>query len=90
MRREESEGQGPKLDWAATCRGACSELFAGIGLNSLARLEEALLPIRYREGELIFQAGAYAAGIYIVAQGLVQCGRWVGGRRHIVRLSGPG
>jgi len=87
--REPKEGK-LELDWAAACRGTCQELFSGVSLGSLAKLEKALLPIGYREGELIFQAGAYAAGIYIVSQGLVQYGRWVGGRRHILRLVGPG
>ena len=79
-----------KLDWAAACKGACRELFAGVRPLTLARLEQALLPIRYEEGDLIFREGAYAAGIYIVSQGLVQYGRHVGGRRHIFKLIGPG
>lgn len=89
------EGREPKedelkLDWAATCKGACRELFSGVSLEALSRLEEAMLPIRYGEGDLIFQAGAYAAGIYVVSQGLIQYGRRVGGRRHILKLVGPG
>jgi len=90
MKGREPKEDELKLDWAATCRGACSELFAGGSPEALSRLEEALLPIRYEEGDLIFQAGAYAAGIYIVSQGLIQYGRWAGGRRHILKLVGPG
>lgn len=90
-----SEAQeGLELDWAAACKGACSELFAGVSPQTLSRLEEALLPIRYEEGDLIFQEGAYAAGIYIVSQGLIQYGRMVGPhshrKRHILKLVGPG
>jgi CRP/FNR family transcriptional regulator len=90
MKEREAKGDELRLDWAAACKGACGELFAGVSPKALSRLEEALLPIRYREDELIFQEGAYAAGIYIVSQGLVQCGRHAGGRRHILKLVGPG
>ena len=90
----EREGEMPKLDWAATCKGVCSELFAGVSPEALSRVEEALLPIRYEEGDLIFQEGAYAAGIYIVSKGLIQYGRTVGPhshrKRHILKLVGPG
>lgn len=90
MRDKGSQGSELKLNWAKTCKGACQELFSGVSDEALSRLEEAMLPIRYGEGDLIFQEGSYGAGIYIVSYGLIQYGRQVGGKRHILRLVGPG
>jgi len=76
--------------WAQLCQGGCAELFAGVSPKARSRLEETLFPVRYKEGDLIFQTRAYAAGIYLVSQGLIRYGRRLEGRRHIIRLIGPG
>lgn len=90
MKDTEADEKELNLDWEAACKGACRQLFDGVSRDSLSRLEGMLLPIRYGENDLVFQAGSYAAGIYIVAQGLLQYGRRAEARRHILKLVGPG
>jgi len=48
------------------------------------------LHVRYAEGELVYQAGSYAAGTYFIAEGLVSDRASVGGRGGAVEILGPG
>jgi CRP-like cAMP-binding protein len=48
------------------------------------------LHVRYAEGELVHQAGSYAAGTYLIAEGLVSDRASVGGRGGAVEILGPG
>lgn len=49
-----------------------------------------VLTIDYGPGELLFQEGAFAAGVSLVAQGLVICGRYILGESVPTSLAGPG
>ncbi|MFH1609471.1 MAG: Crp/Fnr family transcriptional regulator [Candidatus Bipolaricaulota bacterium] len=48
------------------------------------------LEVHYGAGELIFQEGAFAAGVYVVAEGLVIRGGHVLGTSQSVAVAGPG
>ncbi|MBC7093685.1 Crp/Fnr family transcriptional regulator [Candidatus Bipolaricaulota bacterium] len=48
------------------------------------------LEVHYGAGELIFQEGAFAAGVYVVAEGLVIRGGYVLGTSQPVAVAGPG
>lgn len=78
--------------WKDCCRREALRFFTHLDEEGLASLEKVMIPIRYKEEDLIFQEGAYASGIYLVCQGLVKYGTYVEGgrRRHIVKLVGAG
>jgi len=71
--------------------GGCSWIFSGLEGEGLARLRALMRPIAYGKGELIFQEGAPAFGLYIICQGKVKLAKHAGnGKRRILKLIGPG
>ncbi len=58
-------------------------------LHKLRAMPDAL-SVHYHPGELIYQAGAFAAGIHLVENGLVMLGTYSGGEARPVGLSAPG
>jgi len=87
-----AEDSSNRDSWKAPCRQEALRFFTYLDEEGLASLEEAMIPIQYKEDDLIFQEGAYASGIYLVCQGLVIYGAYTEGgkKRHIVKLAGAG
>ena len=48
------------------------------------------LVVDHHQGDLIFQDGAFAAGVYLVSEGLVMEGRYAPDEPRAVALAGPG
>jgi len=64
----------------------CPEIFSGLSeveFNELMRLK---IPVRYEMGDLIFQEGEFASGIYIICCGMVRVGKYYRGRRLTVEF----
>lgn len=71
--------------------GGCSWIFSSLEGEGLARLKALLRPITYGKGELIFQEGAPAFGLYIICKGRVKLVKHsMNGKRRILKLIGPG
>lgn len=71
--------------------GGCSWIFSGLEGEGVARLKALMRPITYGKGELIFQEGAPAFGLYIICKGKVKLAKHaVNGKRRILKLIGPG
>lgn len=58
-------------------------------IAEVASLTETLV-VTHQPGDLIFQDGAFAAGVYIVSEGLVIVGGYAPGEPRAVALAGPG
>ncbi|MFQ5794127.1 MAG: Crp/Fnr family transcriptional regulator [Candidatus Bipolaricaulia bacterium] len=59
----------------------CSPLFAGLSEKAFAELAELMLFIEYKKGELIFQEGSFASGVYIICSGQVKYGKYSANRK---------
>ncbi len=58
-------------------------------ISEVANLPGTLV-VTHQPGDLIFQDGAFAAGVYLVAEGLVAVGGYAPGVSRAVALAGPG
>lgn len=73
-------------------RKCCRKVFASLNDEDLSELKSLMLLVEYRKGDLIFQEGSIADGIYIVYKGFVLYGKRVDNKkeqRRIFRLIGP-
>jgi CRP-like cAMP-binding protein len=67
-------------------KGCCPEIFSELseaGFNELMRLK---ILVQYERGDLIFQEGEYASGIYIICHGMVRVGKYYRGKRLTLEL----
>ena len=70
-----------------SCRlRCCPEVFHDLSEEEFAELQELMLPVRYEKGDLIFQEGEFASGIYIICQGMVRVGKYYQGKRLTLKL----
>jgi len=60
--------------------------------NLIAEVESlpGMLVVNHHQGDLIFQDGAFAAGVYLVSAGLVMVGGYAPDEPRAVALAGPG
>jgi len=75
----------------AECSKAhCAPIFAGLGDEEFAELQELMVPIDYGAGELIYQEGLPGNGIYVICKGLVKYGKYSAdrSRRRILKVLG--
>lgn len=73
------------------CRGECSWLFAGLNHRAVEQLSELTRTIHYGAGEMIFQEGEPAFGLYIICTGKVKLSKYASqGKKQILKLLGPG
>jgi len=71
----------------STCpRTCCPQLFSGLSEAVFKELMQLRMPIRYLRGELIFQQGEFASGIYIICRGMVRVGKYYRGKRLTLEL----
>lgn len=81
------------MNWACPdCRQEnCAPLFRNLSREDFAALRAQMLPVHYSKGDLIFQEGSLASGIYIVCQGLVKYGKYSEDRhkRRIFKIVSP-
>ncbi|MCI2429951.1 Crp/Fnr family transcriptional regulator [Candidatus Acetothermia bacterium] len=54
----------------------CAPLFRELSREDFTALHAQMLTVHYSKGDLIFQEGSLASGIYIVCQGLVKYGKY--------------
>lgn len=68
------------------------ELLKDLDEATLLELSQALRPVLYHSGDLIFQEGGPAASLYLVVQGYVVYGKYSGRRkrRRLLKILGPG
>lgn len=59
----------------------CSLLFADLSEEAFTELMELMLFIDYKKGELIFQEGSLASGIYIICSGQMKYGKYSANKR---------
>ncbi len=73
------------------CHGECSWLFSGLGPEGLEKLRKMSRTLRYERGQVIFEEGEPAFGLYIVCQGKVKLAKHsLKGKKQILKLLGPG
>jgi CRP/FNR family transcriptional regulator len=73
------------------CSGDCSWLFADLGPEALAKIREMSRPLRFERGQVIFEEGEPAFGLYIICQGKVKLAKHsLRGKKQILKLLGPG
>lgn len=67
------------------------ELFAELPAETLEELRQGLRTVFYHPGDLIFQEGGPAAGLYLVMEGRVVYGKYSGrrNRRRLLKVLGP-
>jgi CRP-like cAMP-binding protein len=69
-------------------RECCPEIFSGLSeaeFNELM-LMKLKIPVRYERGDLIFQEGEFASGVYIICCGMVRVGKYYRGKRLTLEL----
>ena len=67
-------------------RRCCPEAFAELDDRAFGELMALKLPVQYEKGDLIFQEGEFASGIYIICQGMVRVGKYYRGKRLTLEL----
>lgn len=73
------------------CGKERSWLFSDLGEEGQRELEKVVKSIEYEKGEIIFQEGEPAFGLYIICEGRVKLAkRSSKGKRQILKLLGPG
>ena len=73
------------------CKGQCSWLFSNLPPRALDRLNELSRSVNYGAGEMIFQEGEPAFGLYIICSGKVKLSKYASqGKKQILKLLGPG
>jgi len=83
-----------KQKWKELCEEKLlRKIFANLSREQENSIREMVIPVKYREGDLIFQEGALSDGIYFICKGLVVYGKQLNGtsnRKRIFKLLGPG
>lgn len=81
------------MNWVcSSCkRENCAPLFCALNNEDFAELRTQMLSVAYSKGDLIFQEGSLASGVYIVCQGLVKYGKYSEDRhkRRIFKILSP-
>jgi CRP-like cAMP-binding protein len=73
------------------CYGECSWLFSDLGSQAREKIRKMSRSLHYPKGEVIFQEGEPAFGLYIICQGKVKLAkRSLRGKKQILKLLGPG
>ena len=73
------------------CCGECSWLFSGLGSETLETIRQMSRSLQYPKGEVIFQEGEPAFGLYIICKGKVKLAKHsLRGKKQILKLLGPG
>lgn len=78
------------LQRTSCSKECCLKLFSGLSKEEFDELMGLMVPIRYRQGDLIFQEREFASGIHIICSGMVQVGRRYRGKRLILGLRKAG
>ena len=71
---------------ASCSKECCPEAFSGLSEEEFAELMKLKIPVRYERGDLIFQEGEFASGIYIICCGMVRVGKYYRGKRLTLEL----
>jgi CRP/FNR family transcriptional regulator len=75
----------------AECCGECSWLFASLSKSALEQIHNMTRQFQYPKGEIIFQEGEPAFGLYIICSGKVKLAKHsLKGKKQILKLLGPG
>lgn len=81
----------PESEPAKPCKGECSWLFENLSTHALERLSQLSRFVHYGAGEMIFQEGEPAFGLYIICSGKVKLSKYASqGKKQILKLLGPG
>ena len=73
------------------CHGECSWLFSGLGEKALEKLRSMSRTLHYERGQVIFEEGEPAFGLYIICRGKVKLAKHsLKGKKQILKLLGPG
>lgn len=76
---------------ALRCAGHAGGPFCGLPAAILAACDRAKIPSSYARGQILYQEGNPALGVYCIQEGLVKVYRiGTGGKEHILRIAGPG
>jgi len=96
----EIEADSLKIDVAMSIKGGSTgdrggflaHVFPSLTSKEIETLQEISLGVHYDAGELIAQEGAYAAGVYIIQDGLISIGKYAskGWEKRIFRFLAPG
>ena len=86
--------EGVEENWIEQCENRFfSKIFTGLNQERTKAIRELATPVKYREGDLIFQEGDLADGIYFICSGLAVYGKqWNSDseRKRVFRLLGSG
>ncbi len=75
----------------AGCRGECARIFEGLSPQVVEKIRGMSRTLHYPKGEIIFQEGERAFGLYVVCEGKVKLAKHAPhGKTQILKLLGPG
>lgn len=79
------------LERQAECCGDCSWIFSELGPEQRDQIRKMCRSLEYQKGEVIFQEGEPAFGIYIICEGKVKLAKHsLKGKKQILKLLGRG
>ncbi len=91
MSSNPTQAQRAQAQAGPTEQEKISWIFSDLDQAGLEELKKLLRPIEYDKGEVIFQEGEPAFGLYIICEGRVKLAkRSSKGKRQILKLLGPG
>ena len=67
-------------------RECCPEIFSELSEAEFNELMKLKIPVHYERGDLIFQEGEFASGVYIICCGMVRVGKYYRGKRLTLEL----
>ncbi len=83
-----------QVNWQGKCIAKFqNEVFQSLAQVQMQHLQELVIPVKYPEGDLLFQEGGLSDGIYLICNGFVVYGKGYHGgseRGRIFKLLGPG
>jgi len=71
---------------ASCSKECCPEVFRGLSEEEFTELMALKIPVHYERGDLIFQEGEFASGVYIICRGMVRVGKHYRGKRLTLEL----
>lgn len=66
---------------ASRSKEGCPEIFSDLSQEEIEELMELRMPVQYKRGDLIFQEGEFASGVYIICRGMVRVEKHYRGKK---------
>jgi len=93
IERRKSRSQNSEEEQTNIYDQCLEKTFTHLTKEQKTAISKMMIPVKFREGDLIFQEGALADGIYFICRGFAVYGKGLGensSRKRIFKLLGPG